>query len=137
MFKVHQCIREERKSTGLTQNDLAKRSGLEQSYISRLEKGEKVPGCDTAQKIARALGIPACRLLGEEPEQSTNLRADLPPGPEDPRGLRELAEDAALVEVLGVTSGEWRTLRSIQLPAPLAKAGYVQLLHTIRAVIPA
>ncbi|MFB6261452.1 MAG: helix-turn-helix domain-containing protein [Thiohalorhabdaceae bacterium] len=137
MSTVHQRIREERKSTGLTQKDLAKHSGLDQSYISRLEKGEKVPGCDTAQEIARALGIPTCRLLGEEPERSTNLRAELSPRRKDPEGLRELAEDAALMAVLGITPGEWRTLRSIQLPAPTAKAGYVQLLHTIRAVSPA
>jgi len=54
-------IRDLRKQAMLTQEQLAERSGLPQSHISRLEKGEHSPSRATLEKIAKALNLP----LGE------------------------------------------------------------------------
>ena len=46
-----------RKDKKLTQQQLAKRSGLPQSHISRLEGGVHSPALKSLQKIARALEV--------------------------------------------------------------------------------
>ena len=50
-------IKERRKEKGLTQADLAERSGLQQPQVSRLEAGVHSPSFKTLSKIAKALGI--------------------------------------------------------------------------------
>lgn len=45
-----------REEKGLTQAELAEKSGLPQSHISRLERGKHSPSRVTIEKIARALG---------------------------------------------------------------------------------
>jgi DNA-binding XRE family transcriptional regulator len=49
-------IRTLRERAGLTQTELAARSGLPQSHISRLENAKHSPSHVTLQKIAQALG---------------------------------------------------------------------------------
>ena len=55
-------IRAERKKANLTQAELAERSGLPQSHISRLERAVHSPSHVTLEKIARALKIPISNL---------------------------------------------------------------------------
>lgn len=55
-------IRSLREQAGLTQVQLAKKSGLPQSHISRLENGEHSPSHVTLEKIANALGVPVSEL---------------------------------------------------------------------------
>jgi len=50
-------IKKKRKEKKLTQVELAKRSGLPQSHICRLEAGVHSPSMKTLEKIARALGV--------------------------------------------------------------------------------
>lgn len=54
---VSEKIRALRKEADLTQEELAERSGLPQSHISRLENGQHSPSRATLEKIARALGV--------------------------------------------------------------------------------
>jgi transcriptional regulator with XRE-family HTH domain len=42
---------------------LAAKAGLNQTYIGLLECGKRSPNLDTAQAIARSLGIPLSRLI--------------------------------------------------------------------------
>jgi DNA-binding XRE family transcriptional regulator len=56
---VSRRIAEARSEAGLTQAELAEKSGLPQSHISRLESGKHSPSHATLQKIAGALGLPA------------------------------------------------------------------------------
>jgi transcriptional regulator with XRE-family HTH domain len=144
MSDIATRIRAERKSAGLTQAELAKAAELDQSYVSRLERGEKSPGAEVLGQIAHALGIQVSRLLGEEPARPARKPTEATPAG-DPRagiladpaaqqGLRELAGDSSLVDALGVTAEEWRALHSVQLPGEATKDGFVQLLYTIRAV---
>jgi DNA-binding XRE family transcriptional regulator len=45
-----------RKSAGLTQQQLAKRAGIPQETLSRIESGKHSPTLKTLKKIDRALG---------------------------------------------------------------------------------
>ena len=54
-----QLIREmikARREAGLTQKELAERTGLQQSNISRIENGNGNPSLETLNKIAQGLG---------------------------------------------------------------------------------
>lgn len=55
---ISEKIRSARTEAGLTQIELAARSGLPQSHISRLENGQHSPSRATIEKIAKALGRP-------------------------------------------------------------------------------
>lgn len=50
-------LRDLRKEAGMTQEDLAKKSGLPQSHISRLENGMHSPSSTTIKKLAEAIGV--------------------------------------------------------------------------------
>src|SRR5262249_30846685 len=55
---VSERIRGFRTEAGLTQTQLAEKSGLPQSHISRLENGQHSPSRATLERIAAALGRP-------------------------------------------------------------------------------
>ncbi len=59
---VSRKIKSLRAAAGLTQEQLAQRSGLTQSHICRLENGEHSPTGLTLEKIAQALGVPTSTL---------------------------------------------------------------------------
>ena len=54
---VGSTIKKRRRENGLTQKELADKSGLRQPQISRLEMGVHSPSFKTLNKIANALGI--------------------------------------------------------------------------------
>lgn len=56
-------IRTRRVALGLSQEDLAERSGHHRTYIGFLERGERVPTIKTLERIAEALGETASGLL--------------------------------------------------------------------------
>jgi len=47
----------------MTQEELAGRSKLHSTYISRLEKGKRNPTLDTMESIAESLGMDSSDLL--------------------------------------------------------------------------
>src|SRR5687767_2052315 len=55
---LHQQITTLRKNKGLTQEELAGRTGLTVRTIQRIESGESVPRSYTLKAIAQALDIP-------------------------------------------------------------------------------
>jgi len=55
--KIGRKIAELRKEANLTQEKLAEKVGLDRTYIGYLEKGDRSPSVETANKIARALGV--------------------------------------------------------------------------------
>ncbi|SEG56246.1 Helix-turn-helix domain-containing protein [Actinacidiphila yanglinensis] len=62
-------LRETRKRRGLSQRELAGRSGVSLSLIRKLEQGERADTrVETARALAAALGVPTTRLLGGERE---------------------------------------------------------------------
>ncbi len=54
-FVVMQAMIDARKNRGMTQEELAKATGISQADISRLEKGTGNPSIKTLQRVARAL----------------------------------------------------------------------------------
>ena len=53
-----------RERQGLTQVQLAKKAGVTQAYIAKLEAGDKAnPTLDVLKRLARALGVPVTYLL--------------------------------------------------------------------------
>lgn len=55
-----------RQSLGLTQRDLAERTGLKQSAIARIESGGAIPRLDTVLRIALAMGLKFKLIKSEE-----------------------------------------------------------------------
>ena len=58
-------LREIRERQFLTQAELAKRSGIAEMTISRLELGRHPARLTTARKLAEALGVHPAELVGE------------------------------------------------------------------------
>ena len=60
-------VTEQREKRGLSQNQLAKMSGVPQSVISDIESGKtKAPRIDTLMAIAAALGMTVNELIGKK-----------------------------------------------------------------------
>ena len=55
-IRIGERIRELREETGLTQDQLAEKTGLLKQNISRIESGKYGTGQDILSKIATALG---------------------------------------------------------------------------------
>lgn len=63
MARLGNVIRDRRRELGLTQDDLADDIGMTNSYIARIEVGERSPGANTLFKIAEVLQIPFEKLM--------------------------------------------------------------------------
>ena len=55
-FAIVRAIIDARNKAGLTQEELSKRSGINQANISKLENGNANPSISTLQKLAKGLG---------------------------------------------------------------------------------
>ena len=60
---MHFSVQNFREEKGLTQLELAKRSGVSQSSISLIEKGERAPTVFVAKRIADALEMTVDELI--------------------------------------------------------------------------
>lgn len=56
-FSIIQAILDARKASGLTQKDLADRTGIAQADISKLENGNANPSLKTLQRLADGMGM--------------------------------------------------------------------------------
>lgn len=56
-FSVIQAILDARRASGLTQKDLADRTGIAQADISKLENGNANPSLKTLQRLADGMGM--------------------------------------------------------------------------------
>lgn len=68
-------IRVIRKMKGLTQDKLAERSNLDDSYLGAIERGERNVSIDTIDKIIDALEVPYNELFQFEKELSEEQMA--------------------------------------------------------------
>jgi transcriptional regulator with XRE-family HTH domain len=92
-------LRNIREMKKLSQGEVAKRSGLYRSYVSRVENGHTVPTIATLEKMARAFEIPLYQLFyeGEKPLErsvvrrgATHKKAERGRSGKEVRFLREL-----------------------------------------------
>ena len=123
-----------RKSAGLTQVELAERSGTSQRLVSSLETGFRSGSIETYSKLARVLGVSVSYLLGERANapQAAAKREEIIHDPATPPELASLARNSALCESLTIQPEEWAMLRSIQSPHILTRDAYVAILHVAR-----
>jgi transcriptional regulator with XRE-family HTH domain len=56
-------VQRRRKAKGLSRAALAARAGLHQTYVGLLERAERSPNLDTAEAIAKSLGVRLSRLI--------------------------------------------------------------------------
>lgn len=63
-----QALINARRRSGLTQQALAERSGIRQSVISRLERGNGNPSVKTLQRLAEGMGMKLELAFGPEGE---------------------------------------------------------------------
>jgi transcriptional regulator with XRE-family HTH domain len=56
-------IRDMRKESGFTQEELAHRAELDYSYINQIENGKRNPSMDAINRIAKALGVKVRDLI--------------------------------------------------------------------------
>ena len=56
-FAIIQAIIDARKESGLTQKELSERTGIAQSDISKLERGNANPSLRTLQRLAEGMGM--------------------------------------------------------------------------------
>ena len=59
-------LRQRRQAAGLSQTELADRSGLSQTWVSRLERGAGNPTLETLQSLAEAFEVEVTALLDED-----------------------------------------------------------------------
>ena len=130
-----------RVNAGFTQDALAKSLGISQAHISQIERGDRLPSMDAAIQLAAALGVDVGWLLGEPPggsqgQNRTDARQAILSDNKASPGLREFAEDEALVTALKVLPAEWHMLHTLDFQNPPNKTGYLSLLLHIRAICP-
>ena len=63
--RLGQRIRELRLAAGLTQAELARRTGIHRPNIARVEAGRHTPSLETLARLANAIGVPTTRVLDE------------------------------------------------------------------------
>ncbi len=69
-------MRTARKSRGITQSEISKKTNLDQSHISRIENGTADGSPNQILSIARAIGIPIAQLFDDQDEAAKKV-ADL------------------------------------------------------------
>ena len=75
-------IRSLRTTAGLSQEELAEKSGLHPTYIGGIERGERNPSLESIAKFAQAFGISIDTLfdvpsLGAEPGEDLSIEAQI------------------------------------------------------------
>jgi transcriptional regulator with XRE-family HTH domain len=56
-------LRHARDRLGLTQEQVAERSGVHATEVSRIEAGKRDPRVSTMERLAKAVGVPPSDLL--------------------------------------------------------------------------
>ena len=57
-------IREKREELGLSQKELAEKSGITQSFLCDIEQGRSKPSIDVAIKLAKVLKVKDIKFFG-------------------------------------------------------------------------
>ncbi len=97
-------LREYRRAVGISQRELAERTGLDFSYISKIENGRvPPPAADTIVLIAKVLGIPAEELLALTGKIPSAVQQTISTNSTAQAFLREAQE-------MGLTDDEWKQM---------------------------
>jgi transcriptional regulator with XRE-family HTH domain len=99
-----EALRERRRAAGLSQRDLAERTRLDFSYISKIENGRlPPPAADTIVLICNALEIP--------PEELLALTGKIPSAVQQTVSTNRTAQEFLReVQEMGLTNDEWKKM---------------------------
>ena len=61
--RLGSALRRRREEMGLTQEDLAERSGLHRTYVGSIERGERNPAVENLARLSAALGMTVAGLM--------------------------------------------------------------------------
>lgn len=78
MARMANLIRQQRKSRSVTLEELAEKTGISTSHLSRIETGERGLDLENAVKIARALGCEVTDFTSEFSEEDIAAASNLP-----------------------------------------------------------
>lgn len=70
---IERLVREARKRAGLTQAELARRAGVPQSTVGRIEIGARSPSVDLVERLVRGAGLELRVGLGEADPATDSL----------------------------------------------------------------
>lgn len=99
-----EALRELRRKHGLSQRDLAEKTGLDFSYISKLENDRNPPpAADTIVKICKELEEPPEKLLALTGKIPTDIKQTISASPAAQVFLRE-------AQRYDLTEEDWRLL---------------------------
>ncbi|MGC3959863.1 MAG: helix-turn-helix transcriptional regulator [Verrucomicrobiota bacterium] len=62
LLKLGSNLRKQREHLDISQEILAEKAGLDQTYISGIERGLRNPGIKNVARIAKALGLTTAEL---------------------------------------------------------------------------
>ena len=68
MLKLGELVREKRREYNMTQEDLAKKVGVTQNYIAKIEIGYQAAGLKTLYKLSEVLKIPEEEIINLDVE---------------------------------------------------------------------
>ncbi len=106
-FSFGELLREKRHAAGLSQRELARRAGLDFSYISKVENGRQPPpAADTVVQLCSILGAPVDEMLaavGKIPEEVQKKISTSP-------AAQGFLQEAGLMKL---SEEEWRRLADI------------------------
>lgn len=93
-------LRETRELQGLTQNELARISGISQNQISRYEAGQTEPSSSVIGQLAHALNVTVDYLLGLTDIPNSYDASDLRPEQQQLLSAYEIGDYATLLELV-------------------------------------
>ncbi|MEV7777762.1 helix-turn-helix transcriptional regulator [Kitasatospora sp. NPDC088351] len=134
-------LRSTREAAGLTQEELAERSGLSARAIGNLERGRARPRVDSLRRIVQALGVAsreeAALVAAACPGVDPRGAAEGPAGPPSAGRLTD-TEALLLLELLGgVDPGSWEPgVRAALLRACSGSPAAVRLAGVVLATVP-
>ena len=104
MASFGETLRDIRREAGVTQRDLAQRTGLDFSYISKLENDRNAPpAADSIVRMCEVLGVPPERLLALTGKIPSDVQQTVASSTAAQEFLRE-------TQRLSLTDDEWRVL---------------------------
>jgi len=97
-------IRQLREERGITHDEIEESSGLDHSYIARIEQGLTVPPLETLERIAFALAVPLYLLFYAE-EDSFAASPVVTAADQPPWEARPIESESQFLRRLGEASG--------------------------------
>lgn len=134
---IGQRIKEARKNAGLTQRELAEKSGTATGTIQQYEREVRQPRLEQLQAIAAALGVSVNQLLPEPTEEERATVADIireigmPHGPD---GKASVAETKRVLRRVAEVYGE-NAVILLRLTSCMDEAGEIEVVEYAKSIL--